>query len=279
MSLRAFLLTLLAADFFVWFWLIGSPSLAQEEIYFLDVGQGDASLIRLPPDVSVLLDGGPPGSALARALDGLLPIKRLDLILISHAQDDHFGGLLNILDSYSIGAILWNGGAVENNSLWAELRQKSAARGTPWIAIRAGDKISLPGGSIRILSPTEMLAQSAEPNDGSLVALASTTALRVLFTGDIGQATERALVGAAPGGVHVLKVAHHGSRYSSAPEFVEYYRPQLAVIEVGVNRYGHPAPETLRLFSELAIPLLRTDESGAIRLLPQADKLEIFSAK
>jgi len=180
-------------------------------------------------------------------------------------------------DFLSIGQA--DGGAVENNSLWAELRQKSAARGTPWIAIRAGDKISLPGGSIRILSPTEMLAQSAEPNDGSLVALASTTALRVLFTGDIGQATERALVGAAPGGVHVLKVAHHGSRYSSAPEFVEYYRPQLAVIEVGVNRYGHPAPETLRLFSELAIPLLRTDESGAIRLLPQADKLEIFSAK
>jgi competence protein ComEC len=165
---------------------------------------------------------------------------------------------------------------------WPALVEKIQANRIAMLTLARGDRIASGSSSIKILSPDRSLAESAELNDTGIVALTFTPELRTLFTADIGSNIEQYLL--AQGDdlrADVLKIPHHGSKYSSSAEFLRAVNPRVAVIEVGTqNTYGHPAPQTLaRLASSTRAEMFRTDQNGTVAVFTEDGKLKIESEK
>ena len=251
-------------------------------IHFLDVGQGDAELSILPSGAALLTDTGP-DSRVIRELDPLLPEKELAAVFISHPQKDHFGGLAAVLQNYRVGIVFWNGGFVaeEAELPWTGLAEEISRRGIPLLALGAGDRIRIGDGRIFVFAPSPTLRASAEPNDSSLVFKMEFAGMSALMTGDIGFGAESYLVGRDEQDLRadILKVPHHGSKNSTGAAFLASVRPRLAVIEVGENRYGHPAPAALERLEAAGAAFLRTDLAGTVSILPRDGVLRIFTGK
>jgi competence protein ComEC len=271
---------LLVLDLILWARILPFPD-DSARIFYLDVGQGDAQLAALAGGVKILTDAGPDGRT-RRELAEVLPGRRyLDLVILTHAELDHFGGLAEILKDYRVGAIIWNGRPPERESeewrdAWAEIRM----RGIPLVTLAQGDRIRIGENSIEFLAPNEALRQSGEMNDSSLVYVLRTPTARALFTGDSGFPTERMIV-ETDISAEILKVGHHGSRFSSDAEFLRNVAPRLTVIQAGAgNRYGHPAPEVLsRIAENTPAEIFRTDRHGTIEVELGQDRLRVFTEK
>lgn len=298
--LIASFLLLIALDAFVWFQVaFGKPS-SQPKMYFFDVGQGDAELAILPGGVKVLTDAGPDKTILQEmekisSLGG----RYIDIGIISHPQLDHFGGFQYLLEKYRFGALIFNGRSDTGAEEWKTLVSKIDDARIPLITLAGGDAVRYQNSRIDFLSPNRDYLQSAELNDVGLVELLNVTppsaglagsgGLKVLLTADIGSNIEQYLVGrfdssAAPGAgiaADILKIPHHGSKFSSSGEFLKAVDPKVAVIEVGAhNRYGHPAPAALgRLASSTSARVFRTDLNGTITAILENGKLKIFTEK
>jgi competence protein ComEC len=279
--LLLFLLVIL--DLIIWREIVFAGTVRAGD-YFLDVGQGDSELVILPSGARVLIDGGP-GAKVAAALEKILPTsdRYVDLLLNTHPQLDHFAGFSAVLDSFEVGAVLTNG-RDDNPTVaeWPALVEKIQANRIAMLTLARGDRIASGSSSIKILSPDRSLAESAELNDTGIVALTFTPELRTLFTADIGSNIEQYLL--AQGDdlrADVLKIPHHGSKYSSSAEFLRAVNPRVAVIEVGTrNTYGHPAPQTLaRLASSTRAEIFRTDQNGTVAVFTEDGKLKIESEK
>ncbi len=134
----------------------------------------------------------------------------------------------------------------------------------------------LAGSRIDVLSPTPELAQGTVMNDAAFTLKLAGKGMTALFTGDIGARVESALAPVV-GAVDVLKVAHHGSKFSSTASFLDAVRPRLAVIEVGKNRYGHPTPDVLTRLAAVGARILRTDRDGTIEVVADGRRLRIFA--
>ena len=284
----ALALFLIFGNVLVWSRIAFHPS-PEAGIHFLDVGQGDAELSILPSGAALLTDTGP-DSRVIRELGPLLPEKELAAVFISHPQKDHFGGLAAVLQNYRVGIVFWNGGFVaeEAELPWTGLAEEISRRGIPLLALGAGDRIRIGDGRIFVFAPSPTLRASAEPNDSSLVFKMEFAGMSALMTGDIGFGAENSLVGrlersGAVGGqdlrADILKVPHHGSKNSTGAAFLASVHPRLAVIEVGENRYGHPAPATLERLEAAGAALLRTDLAGTVSVLPRDGVLRIFTGK
>lgn len=271
-------LILILLDWFVWFEVLTGSGAGEEKVYFLDVGQGDSELLVFPGNFKVLIDAGPDGRA-ARALEKVLPEsdRYIDLALVTHAQEDHFGGYPAVLNSFRIGAFVWNGREPDLESeAWNRFQTELKASRIPRVALRAGDEVRLGGSGLEILSPDAALWESSELNDGALVALARWPDFRGLFVSDAGGAVERYLAGRDIR-AEVLKVGHHGSKYSSGQEFLARSRPLLAVVEVGRgNRYGHPTAEALARITRFTQGLFRTDRDGTVEVSWRNGALEVY---
>lgn len=245
-----------------WIAVLNAPS-HNPSFYFLDVGQGDAELAVFPGGQKILTDAGP-NNAATEALGNVLPLTDpyIDIGVVSHAQSDHFGGFAGLLDRYTFGAFLWNGR--DGDSLaWRDFKEKLRVKGIPLVRVGKGDTVTFGDGVVRILSPDERLARSGELNDTAIVELMESRGLRALFSSDIDSRVESAIGTSA----EILKVAHHGSKYSSSESFLRAVHPALAIIEVGArNTYGHPAPQTTARLADLGIPFLRTDREGTIKV-------------
>jgi competence protein ComEC len=217
--------------------------------------------------------------ALSRALK--TSEKYIDLAIISHPQLDHYGGMRYVLDSYDLGAILTNGRAPDVVSPeWADMLAKIKEKGVPMIRVGKGDSIRFGEDKIKIISPDAALLRAKDQNESALVARAEVGGASVLLTGDIGKKTEAKLAAESPElDSHILKVAHHGSKYSVSASFFRSVSPILAIIEVGRNSYGHPSREALELFGERGVPVLRTDLSGNIYALLGAGELKVLTEK
>jgi competence protein ComEC len=234
-------------------------------VAFMDVGQGEAILIESPAGNRVLVDGGPSGEAISGALGRRLPFYEdaIDLVILTHPQSDHLGGLPAVLERFDVGAVVQvpYASASGLHSTWEQSLERT---GTPVIRASRGQVISLGGGaSLTILSPAGYERDLTE-NESSIVAKLQFGSVSMLLTGDIGKADERRL---AHQGIDlradVLKVAHHGSGTSSSDDFLDRVEPRLAVISVGeANRFGHPSANTLARLDGL--PVFRTDEDGDI---------------
>jgi competence protein ComEC len=247
-------------------WLgVQDSSMERLSVTFMDVGQGEAILIESPTGNRVLVDGGPSGEAITGALGRRLPFYEdaIDLVVLTHLQSDHLGGLPAVLERFDVGAVVQtpNASASGLHGAWEQSLERT---GTPVIQAGRGQLISLGGGvSLTILSPADYDRDLTE-NESSIVAKLQFGSVSMLLTGDIGKADERRL---ASRGVDlqadVLKVAHHGSGTSSSDEFLDRVKPHLAVISVGeANRFGHPDARTLARLDGL--PVFRTDEDGDI---------------
>lgn len=281
--LIASFLLLLALDAFVWFRVVFGKPPTEPRMYFLDIGQGDAELAILPGGVKILTDAGPD----KKILQGMKKIPALndhyiDIGIISHPQLDHFNGFQYLLDKYKIGAFIFNGRSDDPGvKEWETLVQKIKDSHIPFITLAGGDAIRYRDNRIDFLSPNSDFIQSAELNDTGFVELLNSGGLKVLLTADIGSSVENYLVDRFDLRADILKVGHHGSKFSSSDEFLKAVDPKIAVIEVGSrNRYGHPTRETLgRLASSTSAKVFRTDLNGIVTAIVENEKLKVFTEK
>ncbi len=229
-------------------------------VTFLDVGQGDSSVVELPDKRTLVIDTGKNGFQTASFLR-YKGIKKIDALVLSHASSDHANGLRYLIENFKISEIWDNGRIIYPEDLIGSIRIRGLKR---------GDMIEGRGYKILVLHPydgfyTSNPKESAENND-SLVIKINGRERGFLFTGDIEhEATEDISNIGVYIKSHVIKVPHHGSRTSSNELFYANVSPEIAVISVGRNnRYGHPHKETIDILNNIRI--FRTDRDGAIKI-------------
>lgn len=285
-------LVLVALDCALWYGMISFSSFASRpaRAYFLDVGQGDSEMMIFPGDVKIMTDAGP-DATIVTSLGNVVSSEDtyIDLAIVSHPQLDHFNGYNYILDHYDVGAFIYNGrDDTRGVKEWPALLAKIKAKRIPLITLGARDIIHYGAssnegaGEIDFLSPNKDFDSSAELNDTGFVELVKAGDLRVLLTADIGFNVEDFLLTAGYD-IHadILKVPHHGSRFSSGDKFLRAVDPRLAAIEVGAhNTYGHPSKDALARFaSSTRAFVVRTDRNGTIQAWKENGKLRILKEK
>ncbi|HEY7654388.1 MAG TPA: DNA internalization-related competence protein ComEC/Rec2 [Methylomirabilota bacterium] len=252
----------------VWPWL--RPTETMLRVTFVDVGQGDAALIELPEGPRLLVDGGPGGARRfdvgERVLAPFLwnrPLGHLDAIALSHWDVDHSGGLAAVLARFSVGEFWESGraapGAPETVAALARSR-------IPRRVLGAGQRLWLGRALVSVLGPAAGPPLAA--NDESLVLRLDWRGVSLLLPGDLGPRGEALLLErGAPLRVLVLKVPHHGSRFSSSAPLLQAARPLVAVVSVGArNPFRHPSPEALGRLEAAGARVYRTDRDGAVIL-------------
>jgi len=240
------------------------------QILFFDVGQGDATLIRTPHGHHILVDGGP-SSVILEKLGREMPFwdRTIDLIILTHPHYDHVAGLIEVLKNYQVENILWTG--VLMDTLVFEEWQKVIKEELATIHIaQAGQRIYAGQIVLKILHPFENLEgqQVANVDNTSVVLKVVFGENRFLFTGDAFKKVEKELLERGLNvSSNVLQVGHHGSKTSTASEFISQVLPEIAVISAGKdNRYGHPHQETLDTLERYEVTILRTDQDGDIKI-------------
>ncbi len=240
------------------------PPPGQLRVTFLDVGQGDATLAQAGGR-AILVDTGPSdGDVVARLRDA--GVTRLDLLVVTHAEDDHAGGAADVLRRVDVGAFLDGSDGVARPA--AQAAQHAAAdRDVRIVAPDAGMVLRVGAMTLRLLHPrAEPAARhaGADPNERAIVAELDARGARVLLPADAESPVTLPLHLTGP--VDVLKVAHHGSADDGLPALLTAVRPRIAVICVGRrNPFGHPTPQALGALRDVPT-LLRTDRDGSVRL-------------
>jgi competence protein ComEC len=239
-----------------------------------DVGQGDALVLATADEGrAVVVDTGPEGAPLEGCLDRL-DVSRVPLVVLSHLHADHVGGLAAVLDDRAVGAVGVSKARAPRWA-WEEVRREAEDAGVPVVELAAGQRLTWPGLSIEVLAPDDEEVMPAAESDGteinnaSLVLRATTSAGRVLLSGDVELAAQAELLAAREDlSADVLKVPHHGSRYTT-PELFAAVRARIALVSVGPkNRYGHPSPVTMRALAQVGTLVLRTDVGGDTAIVP-----------
>jgi competence protein ComEC len=237
----------------------------------LDVGQGDSILITTPEGIHILVDGGP-GTAVLQALSHQLSFfqRRIDLLILTHPDADHAEGLISVLKQYKVGAVLRTGFGT-NTATYAALEKTIKEKHVEDERVFMGDRVALgKDATFTILWPPQNLNPS-ETNEGGIVGQLSYRGYDFLLTADVGSATEAQLMRSVKPDYlksEVLKVGHHGSKYSSSDDFLNIVEPTVAAISDGKdNKYGHPAPQTLDKLKALGAKIFRTDQNGTIHFV------------
>lgn len=250
---------------------LGDPEPGGARIELLDVGQGDAILIRPYGSLPVLIDGGPPGGDLTGAMTSA-GVDRLSAVLLTHPDLDHYGGLFDLFGRLQVDRFLFDA---------APGKLIAAARSAGAVISRVGQGARLrPGGRMRLdvlWPPRDRRAGATDdPNDRSLGALLSLGKFRMYLPGD-GEAES---VPVDPGPLDVLKVAHHGSADEGLDRLLQSSRPRVALIGVGAdNPYGHPTAETLTALGDAGAGIYRTDRDGTVSVVLEPAGFRIESGR
>ena len=264
------------------------------EVSVLDVGQGDSLFVVFPGGKTMLIDGGGafggfPGHELSGGIDpgeeAVSPylwsrgFRRLDVVALTHAHQDHLGGLTAILENFRVGT-LWIGREVSSTAL-KRLENIARARQIPVEHELRGRSFSWDGVDGGFLWPETAGEEAATParNNDSLVLRLRYGNRRLLLTGDAEKQAEKEILAENPADVlhaDVLKVGHHGSKNSTSPEFLAAVQPQVGIISAGEsNPYGHPNSELIDRLANANVRILRTDRDGAIHVLTDGTRMEI----
>ena len=225
---------------------------------FINVGEGDSCWLHLPNGDDILVDGGKAwaGPAVVTFLRRH-GVSHIDLLVATHGDADHIGGLLNVLGSmrvYTAWLDSQNCSTETCLDFYRSLGQHAVVTAT----VRAGQSARWGEVTALVLNPSE--PPFAARNENSVALRISYGAIDFLLTGDAEVGAEaRMLAGSLPLEAEILKVAHHGSDSSSSAEFLGAVRPREAIVSVGPNAYGHPSPETLRRLAQAGAEIWRTD--------------------
>ena len=269
---------LILLNIFVWVTAYQSQPGDILTVYFLDVGQGDAILIDSPSHNRVLIDGGKNRKVLSE-LGRALPFgdRRIDVVIATHPDADHIGGLPEVVGRYKIGVLLESGNE-SKNSIDDELKKRISDKNIQSLLAKRGMIVNL-GGEVKlhILFPNQDVS-GLDSNDASIVARLVYGEGSFLFTGDAELRTENVLLNLDSNALDsdVLKVGHHGSRSSTFILFAQAVSPEYAVISAGKdNQYGHPHREVLDILKKVNAKVLSTIESGTIVFKTDGKTLEI----
>ncbi|HLZ90280.1 MAG TPA: DNA internalization-related competence protein ComEC/Rec2 [Candidatus Acidoferrum sp.] len=263
------------------------------EISVLDVGQGDSLFVVWPRGKTMLVDGGGAfGGFEGQSSRGIDPgeeavspylwargFQRLDVVALTHAHQDHLGGLAAILENFHVRE-LWIGREVSSTAL-ARIEQMARDRSIPVKHEARANRFAWDDVEGRFFWPEESseVVSPAAKNDDSLVLKLQYDDRAVMLPGDAEQGAEHAILAeSSPGELRaeVLKIGHHGSKNSTTPEFLAAVNPRLAVISVGEdNPYGHPSAELLERLARAGIRVLRTDRNGAVHMLIDSHGVEV----
>lgn len=286
LALKASLVLLLAG--LAWqgiAWLVRPPV----QVWFFDVGQGDAILIRARQGGALLIDGGKPGQGTKTLIPALnaLGIARVRLSVVTHGDQDHAGGLAELaeygcLDTLLIGQGLFADAASQAAAApaLAALLEAGARRHLTVQTVAVRDTIALGcAAKLQVLAPPDDPAVRTEArrdgNAWSLILQAELAGSRFLFTGDCTPAGERRLNASGWPQADVLKVAHHGAALTTGTAMLEQVRPAAAVISVGSNSYGHPDPRVLKRLADQGCLVLSTRTVGAVRFDCRSGQLTV----
>ena len=269
-----FAVALLAGVVVLWVQVL-RPADENLVVHFFDVGQGDSTLIDTPGGKQVLVDGGPDLEGLVHALAGVLSPgdRTLDLVVITHMDEDHARGLIEVVDRYEVAAVLM-GTAADDAVIGPQWEAALRRKGIEPVRVASGHLVELePGITLEVLNPpvSPFAGTPADRNNNSVVMRLSYGRISYLLTADIEAPAESRLAW-DPDSLKstVLKVGHHGSRSSTTASFLEKVSPSLAVVSAGAdNRYGHPHREVMdRLIRKLGPDsVFRTDLDGSVELI------------
>lgn len=273
--------------------LVASESDKNMHLIACDVGQGDAILVT-QGSTQILVDGGQ-GKRVVDCLSEYIPFsdRKIELVIVTHPQVDHFGGIIDVLDSYQVESIMIPN--IISSSKEYQLLGKSITESQVRIIDPSKiEEISLGLIHLEIVHPdsayfasnaSDLVDLSAEnvlgsmttdndPNDFSIVANLRLGEFDAIFTGDIGPAVIDDVISTGElVDVEYIKVPHHGSKNGLTRELLESVSPEIAVISSGKdNRYGHPHKEIIDLLSEYGVKVLRTDELGSIEVVTDGEK-------
>lgn len=237
---------------------------------FLDVGQGDAIFIETPSGRQILIDGGNFPTLLNQYLGQKIPFwdRDLDIIIATHADQDHTNGLPGVFDRYRVGQLITNGSEAGDAESYGAVLNKASEHNVPVHTARAGEVIVVEDGvRLEIIHPgAEVYPERNENSVSVRLVYGSFTAL---LTGDAEEEGEQDMVASQlPLTALVFKAGHHGSRSSSNTFFLERVQPQIAVVSAGLNnRFGHPHPEVLERLAAAGAVVLNTMDLGSIEVI------------
>lgn len=258
-------------------------------VTFLDVGQGDSTLVETVSGRNILIDGG--GTRDNRFDIGrsvLAPylwnrgIRTIDLVVLSHPHPDHMNGLLAVLKQFTVHEA-WVSGRDRSLPGYGEFQCLIHDRGIPFRTVSAGDRAQIGEVQLDVLHPRPSFIHNtrkayADENDRSLVIRMTSRDRTFLFAGDIHESGEKFLIRNVPDlACDLVKVPHHGSRTSSSGKFLDAVRPSIAIITVGDgNVYRHPSDEVVGRFDRAGCGVFRTDKHGAVMVKDSASGLNVL---
>ncbi len=251
-------------------------------VVFCNVGQGDAIFIRTPKGLDILIDGGPDDSVLS-CLAGHMPFwdRKLELVILTHPHADHINGLINVLGHYKVDSFATE--MIKNNTGgFSRLMEKIKDENIKIRYVYAGDKFVFKDGVVvKIAGPSKEFIKKTSPGGtigerkefASVVSFIEYKRFEVLLTGDSQASGLEQALRQAQGfsTVSVLQVPHHGSKTGLNSEILDFIKPELAVVSVGKNNYGHPAVSTIQILRDKDIKILRTDQNGEIEIVSDGE--------
>ncbi len=260
------------------------PPRGRLRVTFLDVGQGDATLVQFPGGRSLLVDAGGTvggrfdvgGRIVAPAL-WRLGVRRLDYLLATHADPDHIGGAPSVVRDFR-PRVVWEGVPVPRDPLRRALLEAASAVGSGWRRLQTGDRLTIGPVDVLVLHPPPPdWERQAVRNDDSVVLELRWGRVAIVLPGDVSRDVEGEVAAAAePAPLLVLKTPHHGSASSSSWRLLDPLRPAAAIVSAGRgNPFGHPAPSVLARYRAVGAHILRTDDDGAVTLETDGETVQL----
>ena len=250
-------------------------------LHFVDVGQGDAAVLRTPNGHFVVIDAGPKDERFDAGASRVVPLLKregadaIDVLVASHAHLDHVGGFGAVLSALPVGTVV-EPAAPGIDSTYREMLGLVGKSGAAWDAARRGDRFTVDSVEFTVVHPdTAWSGWGLDLNDDSVVLLVRYGAFRAIFMGDAGEGPEAVLRGRV-GHVDLLKVGHHGSRTASGAEWLRELSPTAAILSVGShNKYGHPTAEALQRLGAQHATIWRTDQEGTVTVSTDGRRVEV----